>query len=80
MVNRIFSCDYVFIDGIRYSRSGNVVPICKDSDTEEARSVFTIQIREARFLNPEIEHIIRLYLRRTPNNIRKSGQILRRVP
>lgn len=79
MVNRILSCDYVFIDGIRYSRSGNSTPVIKDSDINGTRFVYTQNLREAHFLNAESERANRLYLRRTPSKFRRTNNHLRKL-
>lgn len=78
LLNRILSCQIVFVDGIRYSRSGDAL-LENDNDNLSETHVYTITLRESQFLNAKFERKIRLNLRRVPNNLRKVKNYLRRL-
>lgn len=78
LLNRILSCQIVFVDGTRYSRSGEAL-LESDSDNSLETYVYTITLRESQFLNAKFERKIRLNLRRVPNNLRKVNNYLRRL-
>lgn len=79
MVNRIMSCDLVYVDGTRYSRVGEAVPEIVGSDWTGNKFVFSQNLRESHLDNIEFELLNRLVLRRTPKHLRKHNVGLRKV-
>lgn len=79
LVNRILSCPLVFIDGKRYSRSADSCPEPSDMPDETDDYVYSVLLREAHYLNPEIERRIRLTLRRTPQTLRGTRGQFRKI-
>lgn len=78
LVNRIFTCPLVFVDGTRYTRVSSSAPE-RIGDKDSKMYVYTITLREAHYLDADMEHAIRLNLRRTPSAIRRVGDKLRRL-
>lgn len=77
LVNRILSCPLVFIDGVRYARSEGA-SLERQGDSDRKTFVYTVLLREAHYLNAEMELALRLNLRRTPDTIRRAGDKPRR--
>lgn len=78
IVNLIFTCPFVFVDGTRYTRSGDSAPDAV-SASDNPENVYTILLREAHYINAEIEKAIRLTLRRTPDGLRGASNQFRKV-
>lgn len=77
MVNRVMSCDLVYIDGQRYTRAGSTVP--EKQETGGGKFVFTQMLRQAQFMDPEFERLNQLALRRTPLHMRRNVRGLRKM-
>lgn len=79
LINRILTCPLVFVDGIRYSRScDSAVEASEESDVSD-KNVYTVLLREAHYLDPEMERRIRLLLRRTPQTLRGANGQFRKL-
>ena len=78
-LNHILSCDYLFVDGLRYSvpESSNIE--IADGNIDKTRFVLTQTLREAQFMNVAYENKIRMNLRRVNNNIRRYDKYLRKI-
>lgn len=64
LLNRLLTCSYVYVDGVRYSRHESDVPEIAN-EMEDLRSyIYTQVLQQVRFLVPEIEDANMLRLRR----------------
>lgn len=79
MINRIFSCDLVYVDGDRYSRCEESTPLLIDSDPSGKKSVYKIMLRQDHCVDPAFERTNRIALRRTPTHLRRTTQNLRKI-
>lgn len=79
MINRILSCDLVYVDGIRYTRSSDTVPERVFSDNLEENFVFTQTLRQSQYIDPEFERENNLALRRAHNHLRGASGNLRKI-
>lgn len=76
-LNRIFSCDTVYINGVKYVReSGKELEV---SEISKDRFVFRLPVREAAIYNCAIENANQLSLRRTPVTLRRASNYLRQL-
>lgn len=68
LLNRLLCCNYVYVDGVRYTRNESEVPEM-NAELEGLRSyVFTQGLRRVVNLDPEIESTNMLVMRRTELN------------
>lgn len=77
LINRILACPLVFIGATRYARVEGT-SLERVEETDEHLAVYSVLLREARYLSAEMEMAIRLNLRRTPEQIRHAEQRPRR--
>lgn len=82
MLNRMFSCDTVYIDGVRYSRPDGALMERMDANVSKDCFVFSQLLRESHYREADIEFSERVclrrassYFRRTVNNFRKIKRL-----
>ena len=78
LINLIFTCQLIFVDGIRFARSGEKLLESK-KDLMFQNQVYTITLRESQFLNAKFERMIRISLRKVPERLRKVNNYLRKL-
>lgn len=78
LVNIIFSCPAVFVDGERHTRAGDSSPEIAGS-TDFEKNVYTMMLREANFIDPVLERRLRLTLRRAPGGLRGANNQFRKL-
>ncbi|RXE62441.1 hypothetical protein [Paramuribaculum intestinale] len=76
LLNRAFSCDLVYIDGIRYTRVDG-----ERLQKYEAGNgmIFTQMLRQSQSLGVKFEWLNQLALRRIPTHIRRTRDDLRKI-
>lgn len=77
-LNRIFTCRYIFIDGRRYAPTGDVSLNKTETYEGSGRFNYTIILREAHYIHPRIERLLRLYLRKAGKYLRSNPKGYRR--
>lgn len=78
-IGMIAVCDLLFIDGQRYSAIEDTELSISDGNVDGDRFVYTITLREDKFLNATFERIIRSELRRVPGYLRIANRKFRRI-
>lgn len=76
-VSRVIGCDYLYIDGIRYTTTDT--SRIERVDVSEDRFVYKVQLRECHVSDIEFERKNEIILRRTPTHLRKAGERFRRI-
>ncbi|MBP3536284.1 MAG: hypothetical protein J6J93_01955 [Muribaculaceae bacterium] len=82
MVNRVLSCDLVYVDGERYSRLREATPEKVSEDVDGERFVYSISLRQSQFTKPrdlKEEMLNRIALRRTPDSLRHITSAWRKI-
>ena len=64
MLNRVLTCNYVYFDGVRYARSESETPSMNTLVDGVDSFVFSQALRPAVYVDPEIEEINQVALRR----------------
>lgn len=77
--NRLLCCDYVYIDGERYARSGQAVPELQQVQDNVMSFVVNQQVQEVTLLDKTIEANNRLVLRRTDEEYRSAENNQRNI-
>lgn len=67
MLNRLLTCSYVYVDRVRYSRNESETPSMTTLVEGLDSFVFTQVLRKAVLLDPEIEELNQVVLRRVDN-------------
>lgn len=72
-IEKVMLCKYIFIDGERYSVSGDRRILVLEGTQSENRMVNQVQLRRVRYLGARVERDIQMTLRKIPAHLRKSG-------
>jgi len=68
MLNRVLTCSYVYFNGTRYTRSDAETPSLNVQVEGKDSFVFTQVLRKAQLLDPELEELNRLCIRRVDDD------------
>lgn len=79
MINRILSCDLVYVDGVRYTRVNDSAPEAVQVEPDKDLFIFKQSLRQSLILNAEFERLNQLSLRRAPHRLRRIDNKLRKV-
>lgn len=75
MLNRLLTCSYVYFDGVRYTRNESETPTLNTLVDGLDSFVFTQTLRQAKILNPEIEELNQMVLRRLNTVFYRAAEI-----
>lgn len=78
-LSHILACELIFIDGDRYTFVGNKDITEVSNDAADYRFIYTVTMRQAKYLNAAFEREIQSLFRKIPTNLRKVNNQLRKV-
>ena len=74
-LSHILSCEVIFIDGDRYSYSGNT----EIEESNDNQFIYKVTMRKAKFVNVTFERDLQALFRKAPANLRKVNGKLRKL-
>lgn len=79
MLNRMFSCDTVYVDGTRYSRPDGALMEMLDANVDRDCFVFSQLLRESHYRKADVEFSERVCLRRASSYFRRTVNHFRKI-